>query len=80
MKYFDWDSCDSTTYINGMKFGEVFELSGEIKKIKPPLAVKLYPNFDYKDRVIHNAKIMLQYIDKINTLKGKAVVSPKPTV
>lgn len=80
MKYFDWDSCDSTTYINGMKFGEVFELSDEIKKIKPPLAVKLYPGFDYKDRVIHNAKIMIQYIDKINTLKGKAVVSPGPTV
>ena len=81
MKYFDWDSCDSTTYLNGMKYAETFEhVHGEIVKLKANQSKMKYPHWDYKERVIHNGKTMLEYVDKLNILKGKAVVSPRPTV
>ncbi len=81
MKYFDWDTCDSTRYLSGMKFGAIFKLrNNEFYEMKGDEGRKYHPDWDYKKRTLHNAEIMLEYVNKINTLKGKAVVSPRPTV
>jgi hypothetical protein len=68
IKYFDWDSCDSTTYLNGMKFGEIFELIGNnVIKLKAQRAKAIYPDYDYKMRVIHNARTMLMFANQKRT-------------
>jgi len=92
MKYFDWDTCDSSTWLIGQKFSRIIfgeDLRsyerGQWHKIKHliPDDVFISPSGS-SDRLPPiwrwNAQKMFEYVNKINTLKGKAVVSPRPTV
>lgn len=95
IKYFDWDTCDSTSWLSGGRFSFIYMLEGlELRsysrdkwhKIKGKITDErlfITPNGN-SERLIplwkHNAETILAYVDKINTLKGKAVVSPRPTV
>lgn len=94
MKYFDWDACDSTAWTVGVRFGIVYMIQNNtLKSYSRDKWYKIKGLIDEdifltpkgnSERVIpilkHNAKTILQYVEMINTLKGKAVVSPKPTV
>ncbi len=80
MKYFDWDSCDSTTWLVAYKFMNAMadDCTRQYKKAQ---LHKIFQNMPTQDELaFHNVKTIYNYIDKINTLKGKAVVSPRPTV
>lgn len=95
MRFFDWDTCDSTSWLSGGRFSFIYQIEGtELRsysrdkwhKIKGKITDErlfITPNGE-SERVIplwkHNAETILQYVEMINTLKGKAVVSPKPTV
>lgn len=94
MKYFDWDSCDSSTWVSGRRFGFIYDIENnnmasysrdrwyKIKNKYPSnLFISRKPTLEESNVLIrHNAEIMLEYVRRINTLKGKAVVSPRPTV
>jgi len=94
MKYFDWDTCDSTAWNTGGRFSIVYMLEGnnmrsysrdKWHKIKGLIPDDVFlTKKGNSERVIpiwkHNAETILAYVEKLNTLKGKAVVSPRPTV
>jgi len=80
IKYFDWDSCDSTTWLVAYKFMNAMA-EDCIKQYKKNQLHKIFINHPSTDEIaLHNVNTIYNYIDKINTLKGKAVVSPRPTV
>lgn len=67
MKYFDWDTCDSTTWLVGVKFNNA--LNKDLLQLK-----KNKHQIKKSDILRHNANMMLEYVRQINKLKGKAVV------
>ena len=94
MKYFDWDTCDSSSWLSGGRFSIIYYLhQQDLKSYSRDKWHKLrglvsddimLARSGGEDRVTpvtkHNAEHILRYVELINTLKGKAVVSPRPTV
>jgi hypothetical protein len=81
MKYFDWDSCDSTTWLVAYKFRRAMAENCRRQYGKKNQLHKIFKKEITKDELaLHNVTMIYNYVDKLNTLKGKAVVSPKPTV
>lgn len=94
IKYFDWDTCDSTSWLSGGRFSFIYQIEGNnLRSYSRDKWYKLRGLVDERlfitpkgnsERLIplwkHNAETILAYVDKINVLKGKAVVSPRPTV
>lgn len=88
MRFFEWDSCDSSTWLNAKKFAQILvERDGLLKQMHrdewhkvlasdgvPPAA--LFPKTGKIERCFpamrHNAEVMLRYVEKVNQSKVAA--------
>lgn len=93
MRFFDWDTCDSTSWLSGGRFSFIYQIEGnELKSYSRDKWHKMRGVVDKdlfitpkgnSERLIplwkHNAETILAYVEQINKLKVRRL-SQKPTV